>query len=120
LDISPLFSHIVAKLIQTSVITYDEIFQALAVKDVLLPKPFLGLGFDGVFRRKTPTSLTNVFSVEERPLLSSYTTVTRPLAQSEVRTWLLDQDISFHRQGLENLIVRYDKHLNKSGGYVEK
>jgi hypothetical protein len=41
LDISPLFFHIVFKLVQVHVITYDENIQALAVKDVLLPDPFL-------------------------------------------------------------------------------
>jgi hypothetical protein len=44
LDISPLFFHIVSKLVQALFITYDEIFQALAAeRDVLLPKPFLYL-----------------------------------------------------------------------------
>jgi hypothetical protein len=34
---------------QALVITYGDVFQALAVEgDILLPKPFLGLGFDGV------------------------------------------------------------------------
>jgi hypothetical protein len=42
LDISPLFFHIVSKLAEALVITYDEIFQALAVEgDVMPPKPFL-------------------------------------------------------------------------------
>jgi hypothetical protein len=55
-DISPLFFHIVSK---TFFVTYDKIFQALAVEgDVLLPTPFLDLGFDGVARwtRKSPVS----------------------------------------------------------------
>jgi hypothetical protein len=43
LDISPLFYHIVSKLVQALVIKYDEILQALAFGgDILLPKPFLG------------------------------------------------------------------------------
>jgi hypothetical protein len=43
--ISPLFFHIVPNLVQALVITYEEIFQALAVQgDVLLPKPFLDFG----------------------------------------------------------------------------
>jgi hypothetical protein len=42
LEISPVFFHIVSKLVQALVITHSEIFQALAVEvDVLLPKPFL-------------------------------------------------------------------------------
>jgi hypothetical protein len=42
LDITPQFFHTVSKLVQALVITYDQIFQALAVKgDVLLPMPFL-------------------------------------------------------------------------------
>jgi hypothetical protein len=45
LDISPLFFHIISKLIQALVIKHDEIFQALAVEaDVLFPKTFLDLG----------------------------------------------------------------------------
>jgi hypothetical protein len=34
--------------------------------------------------------------------------------------WLWEQDFSFYRQGLENLIVSYDKCLNKFGNFVEK
>jgi hypothetical protein len=57
LDISPLFSHILPRLAQALVVTYDEIFQALAVDgDVLLSKPFLYLGFDGAVGWKSPTS----------------------------------------------------------------
>jgi hypothetical protein len=42
LDISLLFFHIVSKIIQALVITYNEIFQAMMVEgDVLLLKPFL-------------------------------------------------------------------------------
>jgi hypothetical protein len=44
LDISPLFFHIVFKLVQALFIIYDEIFQAVAVKgDVLFLKTFLDL-----------------------------------------------------------------------------
>jgi hypothetical protein len=49
LDVSPLFFHTVSKLVQALVVK-DEIFQALVVEDVLLTKPFLDLGFDGVVR----------------------------------------------------------------------
>jgi hypothetical protein len=42
LDISSLFFHIISKLVQALVITYNEIFQALAVEGyVLNAKPFL-------------------------------------------------------------------------------
>jgi hypothetical protein len=42
LDISPLFLHIISKVVQALVIRYDEIFQALGVEgDILLLKPFL-------------------------------------------------------------------------------
>jgi hypothetical protein len=59
LDISSLFFHTVPILFQALVIMYDEIFQALAVEGyVLLPKPFLDLGFDGVFRCKPLASET--------------------------------------------------------------
>jgi hypothetical protein len=58
LDIIPLFVKIVSNLVQALVITYDEIFQALAVEgdDVLLQKQFLDLGFDDVVRWKSPAS----------------------------------------------------------------
>jgi hypothetical protein len=51
LDNSPLFLHIVSKLVQ-ALVTYDEIFQALAVEGDLLQKPFLDLSFDCVVRLK--------------------------------------------------------------------
>jgi hypothetical protein len=54
LDVSPLFFHIVSKLVQALVIMYDESFQALAVDDVLLQKLFLDLGFDSVITWKFP------------------------------------------------------------------
>jgi hypothetical protein len=42
-------------------VIYNEIFQALAVGgDVLLPKTFLDLGFDGVIRWKSPALETFV------------------------------------------------------------
>jgi hypothetical protein len=57
LAISLAFFHAVPKLVQALVVTYDETFQALAAEgDVLLPKPFLHPGFDGVVRRMSPGS----------------------------------------------------------------
>jgi hypothetical protein len=45
LDISPLFFHIIPKLVQALIIKHDDTLQALAVEgDILLPKPFLDLG----------------------------------------------------------------------------
>jgi hypothetical protein len=42
LDISPVVFHIVSKVVQALVITYNESFQALAVEGyALLAKPFL-------------------------------------------------------------------------------
>jgi hypothetical protein len=42
LDISPLFFHILSKIVQALFVTYDGIFQALVVKGyILLLKPFL-------------------------------------------------------------------------------
>jgi hypothetical protein len=44
LDISPLFFHIISKLVQALVTTYNEVSQALAVEgDIPLSKPFLDL-----------------------------------------------------------------------------
>jgi hypothetical protein len=37
-----------------------------------------------------------------------------------VHKWLREKDFSFFRQGLDNLIVCYDKCLNKFRSYVEK
>jgi hypothetical protein len=56
LDITLLLFNTVPKLVQALVIMYDEIFQAVAVEgDVLLPNPFLYLGFDDVrWTRKSP------------------------------------------------------------------
>jgi hypothetical protein len=51
LGISHLFLHILPKPVQVLVM-YDEMFQALVVDDLLFPKPFLDLGFDGVVRWK--------------------------------------------------------------------
>jgi hypothetical protein len=57
LDISPVFSHVVSKLVQAHVTTYNETFQTLAVKgDVLLLKPFPDLGFEDVSRWKSRAS----------------------------------------------------------------
>jgi hypothetical protein len=45
--------HTVPKLVQVHSITDDEVFQALATGgDILLPKAFLDLSFDGVIRWK--------------------------------------------------------------------
>jgi hypothetical protein len=53
LDISPLLFHTVSKLVQALVITYVYVFQDLAVEgDVLLPKPFLNVGFNVIVRWK--------------------------------------------------------------------
>jgi hypothetical protein len=73
LDISPLFFHLVSKLVQAPVITYDEIFQALVAEgDFLLPKPFLDptppppmyslFGFSRVWQTEE-TSLRPVISI---------------------------------------------------------
>jgi hypothetical protein len=94
-------------------LTYDEIFQALAVEqDVLLPKPLLNLGFDGVVRWKSPASevLFSLPNMWNSGLHGGW---------GGVQKWLWEQDVSFCRQGLENVIVRYDKCLNKLGNYVE-
>jgi histone-lysine N-methyltransferase SETMAR len=41
-------------------------------------------------------------------------------AQIEAKNWLRSQDASFFYEGLDKLIYRYDKCLNKLGEYVEK
>ena len=63
LDISPLFSHIVKKLVQAFLTVYHEVFQALAVDGgVLFSKPLLDLGYDSIVRWKLPMP-RNVFPV---------------------------------------------------------
>jgi hypothetical protein len=67
---SSLFFHTVPRTVQALVITYDEIFQALAIEgNFLHQKPFLDLGFDGVVRWKTPASemFFSVCQTCERP-----------------------------------------------------
>ena len=40
--------------------------------------------------------------------------------QSVVRRWLGQQPVSFFALGIQKLVDRWDKCLNKLGGYVEK
>jgi hypothetical protein len=40
--------------------------------------------------------------------------------KDEVQKWLREQDVSVYRQGLETLIMHYDKWLKKFSGFVEK
>ncbi|GBN70517.1 hypothetical protein AVEN_36744-1 [Araneus ventricosus] len=35
-------------------------------------------------------------------------------------SWLSEQAASFYEEGIQNLVVRYDKCLNKLGSFVEK
>jgi hypothetical protein len=66
LDISLLFFHVVSKLVQALVITYDEDFQALAVEgDVLLPKPFLDPTPPTAQPRLGPLVLSRVWQTEK-------------------------------------------------------
>jgi hypothetical protein len=53
---SPVFFNTVSKLVQALLVANDEIFQTLSEGDVLLPKPFLYFGFDGVTRCKSPAA----------------------------------------------------------------
>ncbi|GBO38618.1 Histone-lysine N-methyltransferase SETMAR [Araneus ventricosus] len=40
--------------------------------------------------------------------------------RTAVTSWLLEQVASFYEEGIQNLVVRYDKCLNKLGSFVEK
>jgi hypothetical protein len=65
LDISPLFFHIVSKLVQALVTTY-EIFEALAIEgDILLPKPFLDPTPPAVQPTLSPLGLPSVWQTEK-------------------------------------------------------
>jgi hypothetical protein len=74
LDTSPIFFHTVPTLVEALAITYGEIFQAPALEDVLLPKPFLDFAFYGVIRWKSPVSgmFFSVFQTRESPRGSSW------------------------------------------------
>jgi hypothetical protein len=66
LDVSPLFFHIISKLVQALVITYDETFQALAVEGgVLPPTPFLDPHPPTVEPRLCPLGPSLVWETEE-------------------------------------------------------
>ncbi|GBL96459.1 Histone-lysine N-methyltransferase SETMAR [Araneus ventricosus] len=40
--------------------------------------------------------------------------------ETAVTSWLLEQATSFYEEGIQNLVVKYDKCLNKLGSFVEK
>ncbi|GBL94827.1 hypothetical protein AVEN_197511-1 [Araneus ventricosus] len=40
--------------------------------------------------------------------------------KTAVTSWLSEQAASFYEEGIRNLVVRYDKCLNKLGSFVEK
>jgi hypothetical protein len=118
LDISLLFFHTVPELVQALVITYDDIFQGLTVEGVLLPKPFLDLGFAGVFRCKPQDSEIS-FSLCQARGSARGPSPSVDTVKAEDQKWLRQRD-AFYRQALEDAIVCYDKCLNKSGDCVEK
>jgi hypothetical protein len=64
---SPLLSHIISNLVQAPDKTYDEIIQALAGGDVLLPKSFLDLTPLTVKPRLRPFELPRVWKTEKSP-----------------------------------------------------
>jgi hypothetical protein len=115
LDISPLFFSIVPRVVQALVITCDELFQALVVEaGVLLPKPFLDLGIAGVIRWKL--AVLEMFSQFAKHL--------KVQGRQVGGVWLvgntfllpdLQQDVFCCHQGLENVIVHYDRCQNKFG-----
>jgi hypothetical protein len=120
-DNSPVFIHIVSKLVQALVITYDEILKALVVEgDILLPKPILNpTPPHPPYGRDSTTLDLHGFGKPKRHLrgrrFPSYDTV-----KAKVQKWLREQDISFHRRVFQNLILRYDKCLKRFGKCVEK
>jgi hypothetical protein len=85
--------------------------------NVLLLKPFLELSFDGVIRWKSlALEIFSVCQTRESLRGPSWGCV----VVVKVQKWLQEQDISFYHQGLENLIVCYDRCLNKFGDCLEK
>jgi hypothetical protein len=72
----------------------------------LLQKTFLDLGFEGV------TGLTDVFSVYQ-----TRESPRGPCRGCTVGGVTSGAAVAFHRQGMENLIVYYEKSLNKFGNY---
>jgi hypothetical protein len=87
------------------------------VIDVLPPKPILDFGCDSIIRWKTDF---HVFGEPKKNISEAdgihLTTPSKPRSKK----WLRGQDVSFCRQGLENLIVRYGKCLNEFGDCAEK
>jgi hypothetical protein len=105
---------------QLLIITYDEIFQFLAVEgEVLLLKPFLDLGFDVVVIKMEIAGLGGVFSVCQNRYSPRWVKSGLYGGWGGDQKWFREQDVSLHRHGLESLIVRCDKCLNKFGKYVE-
>jgi hypothetical protein len=87
LDTSPLFFHVVSKLVHARVITYD-IFQTLAVGDVPLPKPFLDPTPPTIQPQLDPFGVSHVWQTEETyPRLAFPSDDT---GEVEVQKWLLE------------------------------
>jgi hypothetical protein len=119
LHTSPLFFHIVSKFIHIPAIIYDEIFQALAVEgDVPLLTPIPGPFPPTAQPRLSSLALSRVWETEKR--LRGRRFPSDDTIKAEVQKWLLEQDVPFYSQGLENVIIYYDNCLNKFGDYVEK
>jgi hypothetical protein len=109
----------VPKLVQALILMYYEIFEALVVGGgILLPKPFLDLGFGGVIRW-TSNLLSSDMFFQFAKHLQDWQFPSVNTMKAEVQKWLWEQDI-FHCQGFENLIVHYDRCLNKFWVCVEK
>jgi hypothetical protein len=67
LDVSPLFFHVVSRLVQALVITYDEIFQVLVVEGaVLLLRLFLDPTLPTVQPQLSPLGLSRVWQTEKK------------------------------------------------------
>jgi hypothetical protein len=122
-EMSPLFFHTVPKLVQALVITYYEIFQALAVKGVvLLPKPSLDPTppHPQYSSGSSPSDFHVVGKLKKKKRLRGGRFPSGDTVKVEVQKCLREQDVFFHREGLENLIICYDKCLNKFGNNVER
>jgi hypothetical protein len=111
----------VPKIVQALVTMHNGISQTLAAQgDVLLLKPFLDFGFNGVVRWKSTASEIIFQFAKHVEVYGGRVGAVRCVGGWGVQKWLQEQDVSLYLLGLGNLIVRCDKCLDKFGDCVEK
>jgi hypothetical protein len=90
LDISPLFFHVVPKLVQALVTTYDDFTSSGRRRnDVLLPKPLLDLGHHRSAPTRPPRTFTCLANCKNIPEVGDFyrTTPSKPRAINDFGSW---------------------------------